>query len=260
MTKRHFGIAFSILGLLISTGCSSGSDGLSPASVDVSWQIGGASCGAVGVSTVRISLINETGIYTTETVACQLGKSILSQVPPGLYDVQIDGFRAGTNSPSHRGSLLGVDVRPGSVTVLPRVELSEVPGGLDVTWKFEDGDLCAFAGVDTVVINIWDGHNNRIYEEGFPCDPQLALVEAETRDPTRALYNDTRGIVIDGLYAGQYTLRAFAIKAGTDLHPKFWAENKPVVTHAALSQVNLTLSPCEVTQADGSVAQISICY
>lgn len=35
------------------------------------------------------------------------------------------------------------------------------------------------------------------------------------------------------------------MKAGVDLHPKYWAEAKPTVTHSSLTTVDLRLKSCE---------------
>ncbi len=253
---KHLAIPLTLL-LLIGCG---GEDSARPGVLDVSWTIGGSTCGASGVSSVRVSLFDANGLYSTENSACQLGQVTIPDVPGGNYTVQVDGFRAASDLPTYTGFVSGINVREGTVTIAPRVEMAEMPGGMDVTWRFQDGELCGFAGVDTVIINIWDTHSNRIYEESLPCNPELAVVEAEQNVPGRVLYDAARGIVIDNLYAGQYTMRAFAMKAGEDLHPKYWAEAQPIVTHSKLTDVKLTLQSCEVTNVDGSISQISICF
>lgn len=239
-----------VLGLtaVASVGCGNSHRPDPPGTVTLSWAIGGTTCTATGVAMVEISLLTAEAVETTTTVPCQLGTVDVSNILPGLYTVKVDGYIAGQAVPSYTGTLPEVEVRSGAVTIVPRIQMSESPGGLDVTWKFHDGSLCAFAGVDTINLNVWDSHSNLIKEEKLPCDPAQAVATAEAADPTRALYTTTRGIVMDGLYAGQYTLRAFALKQPLDdvspVQYKYFAESKPTISHSQITPVDLVLQPC----------------
>ena len=128
---------------------------------------------------------------------------------------------------------------------MPRVYLAEKPGGIDLTWKFHDGSLCSFAGVDTITINVWDSHANRVFNEDLACDPGKAAQEAEAAQPLRSLHDTAKGVVIDRLFAGDYTVQAFAKDSANEAVPKHWAEEREVTTiHGRLTPVDLTLQLC----------------
>ncbi|MFT7624320.1 MAG: hypothetical protein ACI9WU_003507 [Myxococcota bacterium] len=261
--KHRLVIACGLMALVVA-GCGGGSDFEAAGSMELSWGVGGTTCSAVGVSTVRVSIYDAVGLYTTENTACQLATMEVRELPAGSYTIQVDGFRAGSDVPSYSGTLAAIDVRPDTLTVAPRIEMTEMPGGLDVIWRFDSGDLCGFMGVDTIILNVWDGHSNRIYESSLPCDPFTAKMEMEAEAAQQSVissfYDEARYILIPQLYAGQYTIRAFGMQAGVDLHPRFWAEAHPVVTHSKLTLVQLSLKSCEMQNPDGSTALISICY
>jgi hypothetical protein len=228
--------------LLFSGGCGSGS-APSPGMMEVSWVIGGSSCVDAAVSEIQVSLYTGGLVYTTVGAPCQSGSVTIPNLPEGVYAVQVDGYRGATTFPTYTGVVDGIAVRAGAITVAPKVELAEKPGGLDVTWKFENGELCGANGVDQVALTVWDTHSNRIHEETLPCDYLPARMEAERNQPGRTLY-ESKGVVIDRLYAGQYTMRAFALNQATG-QILYWDEAKPIVEHGTLTSVSLTLSSCD---------------
>lgn len=235
---------------LLLTACG-GATAEQAGQLEVKWAIGGSTCGAAQISTVWVRIFDASNNeYTNQTAPCQLTDGVLIRdLPAGTYKIVIQGYRANMDFPVFEGSVEGIDVRPGTVTIAPRIELAEKPGVLDVNWKFENGDLCGTNGVDTVFVTVWDVHSNRVLDESLPCDylppadttsgPGLPSAVPDTSMPP------TTGYAIDWLYAGQYTVRAFAMRAGVDLHPQFWAESKPVVTHAQVTPVTLVLRSCE---------------
>lgn len=217
---------------------------LANGAIELSWAIGGSTCGAAGLSLVEVSVYDSERIYSSTTVACQLGEIQVPNIPSGSYSVRIDGIQQSTDMPVYEGSSLNVMVHPNQVTVVPRIYLAEKPGAIDLTWRFETGALCSFSGVETVDVSVWDIHSNQIWRESLPCDPAIALVAAEKNDPTRALYTDAKGIVIGSLYAGSYTVQALGLMAESGL-PTWWAQElQVVVQHGKLTAVDLVLTPC----------------
>jgi hypothetical protein len=243
--------AFSVMTLvcfLFASGC--GEDKiLANGAIELSWAIGGSTCGAAGISLVEVTVYNAEHynaeqIYSSTTVACELGKIQIPNIPAGAYSVRIDGIHQSTDKPIYEGSALNVEVQPNQVTVVPRINLTEKPGAIDLTWRFETGTLCSFTGVDTVDVSVWDIHSVQVWREILPCDPAIALVAAEKNEPIRALYTDAKGILIEALYAGSYTVEAQGLMAESGL-PTWWAQElQVVVQHGKLTPVDLVLSPC----------------
>jgi hypothetical protein len=127
---------------------------------------------------------------------------------------------------------------------VPRIYLAEKPDGIDLTWRFDNGSLCSFSGVDTVDVSVWDIHSNRVWRESLPCDPLMAQAQAEENEPMRALHSVAKGIAIEGLFAGSYIIQALGLRPEAGL-PIWWAEESQVlVEHAKLTAVDLVLSPC----------------
>ena len=250
---KHLPTAFAILGMVV-TGACGGSTPTRPGGLEVSWTIGGSSaCSSFSstIATVRISLITGNGVYDTETIPCQSQQPYaFRNLEPGAYRVQIDGFPAGSEYASFMGSTPDpVSVAPNAVSKVPRIEMSEKPGAVDLTWKFYDGSLCAFAGVDSIEVHIWDSHGAKQFADSFPCDPVLAKDTAEKKDPAVELYPGTRGVVIDNLYAGSgYTLRAFGILE-SEFAKKYWAEHKFNVDFGRVTDVDVVLNPCKANDA-----------
>jgi|GEM_PF-3848514 hypothetical protein len=232
------------LSVLLMTGCGYIPTDNDVTSVDVSWSIGGSTCTARGIATVQVTLYTPSRIEDTVTTACQLGHVELSNVSAGIYNIRVDGYPAQSDYPTYGGEITGVAVRSGTPNVAPSVEMAEKPGALDLTWRFGDGALCAFAGVDTVEVSLWDEHSNRSFFETLSCNPSLARDEAESLDPTRSLIEGVNGILIEDLYAGHYTMQAMAYPADRTLGATHWANAEPKVVHAQVTPVELVFQPC----------------
>lgn len=231
--------------LLVFAGCGDG-ESEKDGAIGVSWAIGGTTCGAASVSIVEISVYDDSRVYNTATVACQLGQYEIGHIPVGTYNVRIDGIQSTSAVPIYEGTIDSVRVVADDTTQVPRIYLAEKPGGIDLTWKFDDGSLCSFAGVDVVTVNVWDTHANRVFNQDLACDPGKANEEAEAAKPIRSLYDTAKGIVIDGLFAGDYTVQAFAKDSTAGGVPKHFAEERDVTTiHGRLTPVDLTLTLCD---------------
>jgi len=239
---------FIILSLLLLAGCGYIPTDNDSTTVDIRWSIGGSTCTARGITTVQVTLYTPNHIEDSVTTACQLGHIELNDVRPGTYDIRVDGYPAQSDYPTYGGQVTGVLIQSGSPNVAPSVEMAEKPGALDLTWRFEDGSLCAFAGVDTVELMLWDEHSNRRFLETLSCNPTLARDEAEQLDPTRSLIEAVNGILIEDLYAGTYTLQAMAYPADPTLGATHWAIAEPNVVHAQITPVELVFAPCTALQ------------
>jgi hypothetical protein len=254
MTKPYFSAAFILVlvfGYTLMSGCETAEE-MQAGAIDVSWTVGGTTCTASGVSMVQVSILSSNKVVDTTTAACQLGEATITNLPAGRYTVQVDGYGTDLSYPLYFGMAPNVEVKAGQTTVIPEIEMAEKPGALDLTWSFDNGKICAFAGVDSLDIAIWDNHSNKVYAETLPCDPTVARAIAEMGQPSRSLYDRSVGVVIEGLYAGGYTLRAFAYNSKSSLGAyDYWAEAHPIVEHAMLTPVELVLSPC---------ADMDICF
>jgi len=241
----------AVAGLVLAlTGCNSDQID-NPGSMEVHWVIGGSTCAGSEVSTVQVTLYGDNGIQDIVTSPCQMGGTTVHQLPPGRYNVQVDGFPAQQTLPTYWGTVEDVNIRSGYVNTAPIVEMAEKPGALDVTWRFSDGKVCAFAGVDTIELTLWDSHSNKVYGKELPCAPTMSPQEKEQTQPSAVLYESAQGIIVDGLYSGDYLLKAFALKNGEKAVPLYWTVREPFIEHATLTALELVFEPC-----DGS----GVCY
>jgi len=233
------------LSFVVLTGCGYDPTDHRPASVEVTWSVGGSTCSERGIATVQVTLSTPKGVEDTITTACQMGRVNVDSVPAGTYDIRVDGYPSGSTYPTYGGNLDGVPLHPGD-NQTSSIEMAEKPGALDITWRFDDGSLCAFAGVETIELVLWDSHSNRAYAETLPCNPSLAQQVAEANEPTRVLFGGVRGILVEGLYAGPYVLRALAYGPEPLMGATHWALAEPAVTHAQIGEIELTFQPCDV--------------
>jgi hypothetical protein len=244
INRRQLWEMFNVfVACLVFVGCGSEVTD-EPGNLDVRWVIGGSTCAGSDVTTVHVTVYDADGFVDGMTVPCQMGQATLESLEPAVYNIQVDGFPAQTANPTYWGVVEGVSIRSGMTTESPVVELAEKPGAIDLSWRFGNGKVCAFAGVDTLEVAIWDDHSNKIYQEILPCAPKLLVEDVEQTPPTEVLYESATGIVIDGLYSGEYQLQALAYEDGPDATPVYWATVHPQVDHAQLTMVELVLEPC----------------
>ncbi len=235
--------AVAIAGLVI--GCGDGKEAERPGSVTVSWGIGGSTCQKVGVDLVRVSLISGDKVEPATPVPCQQGTMRITSVAPGNYLVQVDGYTKSSDTASYYGKLAGVGIQAGQETKLPRIDMEQKPGAFDITWKFATGDLCSFAGVDTVAIRVWDDRSRKVYNEYLACDPFLAVSQQEAKNPTTQLWDTARGVVVPDLLSGVYNVEIFALMAGTGSNmARYWAKAEAGILNGRLTAVPLTLAAC----------------
>lgn len=154
------------------TGCVVGSsvvDGTAPdGTIDLTWGVGSSGCEEAGVTDIVVTAGDVEGQF-----ACADGAAKLD-VPPGTYALEARGLDVG-----------GVDRYSGTTTVTvssetstaAHVVLSALPGGLRVTWFFENGRLCASNGVTDIRATLFDDEDYVVDEVDASCEDGAVAFE-----------------------------------------------------------------------------------
>ena len=257
---KQLTIACSIFGLFAAAGCS-GSASETTATVQVTWTLGIQTCAQHGVTQIDAKLIPSAGPAQSKRVDCVVGKATFVGVTRGIYSLELYGYVGNDQNPTFWGkSDTVLDIRNGGVAVIPEIKLSKIPAALDVVWKFSDGSLCSFAGVDTVSIEIEDASANSLTDQAayaylreLPCDPSLAKGASEDKVPGSKAFAAARGIVVQGLLGGDYTIRAAAYHSNSPGVTKFLATAQvKALVSGELRPLDLTLAPIGSAPAGGS--------
>lgn len=166
-------VAIAVVGL--ATGCvvrgdKDGEPEDTTGSVDISWQMGPSGCEASGITEVEVSIGGVGGTYPCEDEAATL------LVPGGTYDLTLLGLDAG-GEPRFGGESAGVSVHGGSTTTVPTIVLGALPATLEVSWRFENGDLCANNGVEDVEAFLFDDQDVVQATLAAPCNEGSLLLE-----------------------------------------------------------------------------------
>ncbi len=154
------------------TGCVVGSsvvDGTAPdGTLDLTWAVGSSGCDEAGVTGVVVTVGGVEGRFGCGEEAGTL------EVPPGTYTLEARGL-----------DVEGVDRYAGTTTVTvisedttaAHVVLSALPGGLTVTWFFENGRLCAANGVTDIRTTLFDDQDYVVDEVDSACEEGLVSFE-----------------------------------------------------------------------------------
>ena len=182
--------------------------------VDFAWQVGASGCQAAGIETVQVTIGSET-----ERFDCRTGEGTM-QVGVGNYTrAEAIGLDA-TNSPRYAGAIeqsfsVGRDER----TSIGTFRLQANTGRVEVSWSFDNGQLCARNGIVELDIALLE--RNRIQKQVFtPCDAAVA--------------------VIPEVVAGEYEISVLANDA--DGLPEFTASGDLIVLEGEDTVIDLVLS------------------
>ncbi|MBX2799872.1 MAG: hypothetical protein KTR31_19490 [Myxococcales bacterium] len=121
--------------------------------LDVSWQVGASGCDDAGITEVELAIGNERS-----TFPCNAGQGTF-ELASGIYEVAALGLDA-DGFARYEGSVDEVQVFDGQATSAPTIRLQARNATLDVTWRFDNGELCGPNGVDMIDIALF--RDNRI--------------------------------------------------------------------------------------------------
>jgi hypothetical protein len=203
----------------------------------VSWQIDGNTCDVAGVKSVHISLTLEEALYDTAEKPCADGEAAFIDLPPGDYQVALEG-RNDKGEVKYVADSVTVEVPPGATGKSPKMVLSPIGSGLNLTWYFQDNKLCSFAGVVQVEVNVWSKEGQALGDspKQYACDP---FQEAG------ATGDATPGIKILNLQVKEVDLVLFGLDQDGDRVYKGTASVK--LEDGKLLDVQVELKPCSGT-------------
>jgi hypothetical protein len=155
---------------------SCGDESPGPGRVLVKWEIMGLTCGAVGVTQVKVTLEQEGQAILTDGATCADGELVISDVPADTYDVRVLGYNEDDHA-THEGFYSGLVVEPGDTPSQPEViiKLKQRPGRILLGWSFPEqpGTPCTFIGVSKIEVFVFRADNpaSPEFAGDFPCDP-----------------------------------------------------------------------------------------
>jgi hypothetical protein len=237
----RFGGALGVaLALVSAVGCSeAGGDG----AVTVSWSLGGTTCNQSGISSMTITLYATGDAVLSAQAPCVDGEVRIDGVVAGTYTVEVAAFKTGEADPAYVGRVGGVNIPKGGVVAAPRVELEQAPGAIDLSWRFDDGRLCRFAGVKWLSVGIFDAFGRKAMARELACDPEAPATPASAGDGESYL-EAAKGVVFEPLLPGSYTISLFGRAEKSDAAPQFYGNGDAVVTVYGVTPVDIALLPC----------------
>lgn len=189
-----------------------------PGTVIVDWEIV-IGCSVAGVETVEARLVDKEShlafqSYDSASTSCVADEPIIfAAVPPGRYDVIIEGFNA-EGAGTYLSASEAFTLSPGATKSLPVLPLSQKRGAIDVKWAFGNGELCAANQVRAIQLSILDETSSQLYEEdlleSFPCDP-YSLTDEERMIGVDYAPEELNGILIGDLIAGEHFIFAYGL-------------------------------------------------
>ncbi|MCA9565339.1 MAG: hypothetical protein KC561_17695, partial [Myxococcales bacterium] len=236
--------ALLMLWLLLSVSFLACAEEDTDAIVDVRWGIGGTTCSRMGLTRVYVSLVTNGRSVANAEADCSAETVAVEGVAKGRYTVQVFAFRANEDTPAFVGQEAGVEVPKGGRVSTSVIFLEEAPGAVDVTWRFESGNICAFEGVGWIEVSAFDDRNRVVADFGIACDPGV--------DPSTGLggpgseyLEDAQGVVIDYLFEGTHEILLRGYERATDDEPGWGGSGQVEVRSFELTPVDIVLQPCE---------------
>ena len=144
--------------------------------VEVSWIVANTTCDKAGLAEVELQLYQEQERILVRTTACTDGVVTIPAVPVGTYNVRLIGISEDGQA-LYKVEFEGLRVKKGDEPSSPPSDLvlEQIKGTLELRWSFPaDQSNCAFAGTDTVEINInRETTGDSEFQAVYPCN--LAL-------------------------------------------------------------------------------------
>ena len=214
-----------LLAILMTTAlgmqaCGPAVEPLGEGTLSLTWEVLPGGCEDEGVERIEVSFEPARGANPAHVFDCDQQAATIDLIA-GQYTLESRGLDA-------RGRAVveatprEVSVRDGYVTRLEAiVELTAIPGSVEVEWQFEDGRVCGAHGVSQVELTVFDDASFQVARERFSC-------------------NDGAG-VIDGLPQQSYLVLGRAIGSGGDVSTNFEGVVEVGVKRGSESQASLVL-------------------
>ena len=245
------GLCFGLGGVLMA-GCAEPEN--QPGTVIVDWEIV-IGCSVAEVDTVEARLVDlESHLsylsYDSVATSCSADEPIIfAAVPPGRYDVIVEGFNA-----EGQGTYLSTPetftLSAGDTRELPILPLTQKRGAIDVKWVFGNGELCAANQVTSVQLSLLDETSSQLFEtelsEPYPCDPYTLEDDERVIGANPEPEEELNGVLIGDLIAGEHYVYAYGLnEAGEKVAKGMF--NAPVDL-GFVYEGKLVLVPCESSE------------
>jgi hypothetical protein len=173
MSKNMKKFCVLIILLIFYQAVSCSSENFGSGNLLIRWKIGGMSCLKANVANVKILLLQDETLINESTESCVAQEHLFTDIPAGSYRLDLQGLTL-DNKFVYEGSDDSVTVSSGKTIIMNNaVVLTERKASLTLKWKFENGQLCAYNGVELMEVSVWDEHSNKIFFEYINCNPQI---------------------------------------------------------------------------------------
>ena len=155
--------------------CGPAVEPLGEGAVSLSWEVLPGGCEQEGVEEIEISLEPTRGAPVTNTFRCRADDASID-VLAGNYKLDVRGLdsrsRAVVGAPTRE-----IAVSDGFVTELGKaLELTALPGSVQIGWRFADGRVCGAHGVSEIELTVFDDASFQIARDRFTCNDGAGVV------------------------------------------------------------------------------------
>ena len=224
-----------------------------PGTVIVDWEIT-IGCSVAEIETVEARLVDlESHLsylsYDSVATSCASDEPIIfAAVPPGRYDVIVEGFN-GDGLGTYLSTPESFTLDAGDTRELPIMPLTQKRGAIDVKWVFGNGELCAANQVTSVQISLLDETSTQLFEtelsEPYPCDPYTLEDDERVIGANPQPEEELDGVLVGDLIAGEHFVYAYGLNEdGEKVAKGMFNAN---VDLGFVYEGKLILVPCEST-------------
>lgn len=237
----------------LGLGCNVNSSPPPPGQISINYSLGLKSCKDLSLAKVQVRLYDEAGVLRAnqESACSDSSKTIVvNNVTQGYYRVQLDGLNDDGIS-THRGAYPGAGastkqyilVESGKLSALNEaILLAARKGGIYLSWKFSNGDLCNFNGVAEVKVIMYDANNAVIHNAKYPCDPSVLAPNPADDVSSGDYIKSKNGVYIAELNAGTTDLIVDGLSA---TGVRLWQASQQFdVANGVIKEIKVTLDDC----------------
>lgn len=155
--------------------CGPAVEPLGEGAVSLSWEVLPGGCEQEGVEEIEIALEPTRGASIINTFRCRADDTSID-VLAGNYKLDVRGLdsrgRAVVGAPTRE-----ITVSDGYITEIGKIiELTALPGSVEVGWKFADGRVCGAHGVSEIEVTLFDDASFQVARDRFTCNDGAGVV------------------------------------------------------------------------------------
>lgn len=149
-----------------------------PGAILLQWRISPQGCAPSGVHQVQALISGPAEPSWSELLfECDAGHALIHDLPPGRYDVYLQG-RDALGKAIFESVPQNIGVSRDTTTTPEPVRLSAKRAAINVHWSFENGNLCERNEITDVFIGAYDENAFSLTEDLFPCQASVGRMEA----------------------------------------------------------------------------------